>query len=339
MDVKAKAFDLKLKHPFGIARETRTVQRTFIVALSDGKHTGYGEATENAYYHVTIEKLEERWNEVRPFLEKIPFTEPSSLWEYTLEQTGDCRFLTAAIDEALWDLLGKRIGKKNIDIFFPRYGSLPVSSYTIGLDTLEVMQQKILENPWPVYKIKLGTAHDEDIIHALRQVTDSPFRVDANAAWSYGKARRMLPFLKEMGVELVEQPLPAAAYRDTERLKAISPLPLIADEACVTEADLEPALQAYHGINVKLTKAGGITPAVHMYRAARKKGALRMIGCMTESSVGISAAAQLLPFVKYADLDGALLLSGDIAKGVKVTSTGYEFPDMPGNGVELTVDL
>jgi len=336
---KARIFDLQLRNPFGISRETRTVQRTFIVALSDGMHTGYGEATENAYYKVTAEKLLEGWEELRHFLEKLPPVEPSSVWTEILKITGNCRFLTAAVDEALWDLYGKRKRVHTKNLLFPGHGPLPITSFTIGIDSPEIMQQKILENPWPVYKIKLGTDYDEEIVRALRQVTDRPFRVDANAAWSYEKARRMLPFLKEMGVELVEQPLPAAAYRDTERLKAVSPLPLIADEACVTEADLEPALQAYHGINVKLTKAGGITPALHMYRVARKKGVLRMIGCMTESTVGISAAAQLLPTVRYADLDGPLLITNDLAQGVKVLPDGYEFPETPGNGIVLTVSL
>ena len=335
MKVSAKTYALPLLHPFGIARETRTIQRTFIVALTYKGHTGYGEATENAYYEVTIEKLQTIWEDIRSYLENLSPIYPPSIWKTILKKTNNCRFLTAAIDEALWDLTGKLKGIRTIDLLFSRYQNFPVSSYTIGIDSIDVMQQKILENPWPVYKIKLGTIHDEEILQALRKVTDKPFRIDANAAWDYNKTKKLLPFLTKIGVELVEQPLPAGAYKDMERLKEISPLPFFADESCVTEKDLEKTFQSFHGINVKLTKAGGITPAFYMYQKAEKYHKLKMIGCMTESTVGISAAAQLLPAVDVADLDGPLLLAQDIAQGIRVQANGYFFPNIPGNGVKM----
>ncbi|NPA42609.1 MAG: dipeptide epimerase [Chlorobi bacterium] len=339
METRAAVFDLELARPFGIARETRSVQRTFIVSLSQDGFTGYGEATENAYYDVTVEKLKAGWEALRPYLKRTHLTRPEELWEELKKRTENFRFLMAAVDEAAWDLYGKMHGFRHIDRLFPGWNQVPVSSYTIGLDDIEVMKAKILEKPWPIYKIKLGTPHDEEIVRELRSVTDRPFRVDANAAWTYEKAKDLIPKLAELNVELVEQPLAADNYRDTARLKEISPLPLIADEACRTEEDLPRAFEAYHGINVKLTKAGGMTPAKEMWARAARAGRLRMVGCMTESSVGISAAAQFLPAVQYADLDGALLLKRDIARGVEITPRGARFPDRPGNGVELLVNL
>jgi len=335
MQAAAKIFELPLQHAFGISRETRTVQKTFIVRLTYNGIHGYGEATENKYYRITVGELTEQWENIRSEIEKWKPAPPSCLTKELLRLTGNNRFLMAAVDEALWDLYGKINRHKNVDYLFPGWKNLPVSSYTIGIDTVEKMKEKILEKPWPVYKIKLGTPHDLEIIRELRQVTDKPFRVDANAAWDFDKAKNIIPRLAELNVEFVEQPLPAAAYADTRRLKEISPLPLIADEACVTEADLEKAFDAYHGINVKLTKAGGMTVGLQMLEAARKAGKMRMIGCMTESSVGISAAAQLLPTVQFADLDGPLLIAKDIAEGVKVKSDGYVFPEIGGNGVRM----
>ncbi len=333
MQTRTGIFDLELRHTFGISRSSHKIQKTFIVALSQDGFTGYGEATENAYYRVSVEDLRDAFDDLRPFLENYNLSHPAFLWEEIKKHSGNFRFLMAAIDEAAWDLFGKMNGYAIVDYWQLDKHKVPVSTYTIGLDEVEIMKQKILEKPWPVYKIKLGTENDADIIRELRKVTNAPFRVDANAAWDFDKAKKIIPILKEAGVEFVEQPLPAGAYKDTERLKAVSPLPLIADESCKTEDDLEQAFRSFHGINVKLTKAGGMTPARNMLEAARKAGVKRMIGCMTESSVGISAAAQLLPMVHYADLDGPLLLKNDIARGVKITEKGAVFPEIPGNGV------
>ncbi len=339
METRAGIFSLQLTHTFGISRWSHDIQKTFVVSLSQDGKTGYGEATENAYYHVTTEDLKARWEDLKPFLENHNFSHPENLWKEIQKLSGNHRFLMAAIDEAAWDLYGKLNKIKTFQYWKLDLKNLPLSTYTIGLDKIETMQKKILEKPWPVYKIKLGTEHDEEIVRALREVTDSPFRVDANAAWDYEKAKRLIPVLKSLGVEVIEQPLPPEADKDTRRLKEISPLPLIADESCKTEADLPGAFENFHGINVKLTKAGGLTPGKKMLDWARKSGAKRMVGCMTESTIGISAAAQLLPLVHYADLDGALLIDNDLATGATITSYGAEFPEIFGNGVRLKVKL
>ncbi len=339
MDAAGFIYDLKLEHVFGISRESRSVQRTFIVALSSRGKTGYGEATENRYYNVFAEDLQSAFEDLVPFLRRYEMTHPAELWEEIRHRTGNFRFLMNAIDEAAWDLYGKLHGRQLTDLWQLPRTDLPVSSYTIGIDDIEVMQEKIREKPWPVYKIKLGTGNDEEIIRALREVTGKPFRVDANAAWTPEKTLRMAEMMKDLNVEFIEQPLPADAYADMRRIKDKLPLPVIADESCRTEADLEKCFDAFHGINVKLTKAGGLTPGKKMLEAALKSRKITMIGCMTESSVGISAAAQLLPLTRYADLDGPLLITNDPAEGVRVTDSGYVFPDEPGTGVRLKADL
>ncbi len=339
MELRTGIFSLRLKHPFGIARWTHSVQRTFIVALSFQGQTGYGEATENKYYDVTVEKLRDGARALEPFFRSYRFETPQKLWNDLLPRLDQFRFLLAALDEAAWDLYGKLKGRSTYALWHLDPRQVPVSSYTIGIDTIEKMQQKILEKPWPVYKIKLGTDHDKEIILALRQVTDAPFRIDANAAWTPGQALEMARFLADKNVEFIEQPLPAGAWSDMERIKDRSPLPFIADEACRTEKDLDKCLRAFHGINVKLTKAGGLTPGKFMLEAALKAGKLTMVGCMTESTVGISAAAQVAPLCRFADLDGPLLIENDLARGVEIVPDGIRYPQTPGNGVTLTVAL
>jgi len=339
MEIRTGIFSLELKHTFGISRWSHKVQRTFIVALSHEGQTGYGEATENKYYDVTVEQLEAGARDLEKFFRHYRFESPRQLWEDLLPRLDDFRFLMAAIDEAAWDLYGKLHGRATYEIWNLNPREVPVSSYTIGIDSIEIMQQKILEKPWPVYKIKLGTDHDKEIILALRQVTDAPFRVDANAAWTPEQALEMAHFLADKNVEFIEQPLPAGAWKDMERIVERSPLPFIADEACRTEKDLEKCLKTFHGINVKLTKAGGLTPGKRMLEAALKAGKLTMVGCMTESTVGISAGAQVAPLCRFADLDGPLLIKNDLARGVEIIPEGIRYPSVPGNGVTFTASL
>ncbi len=335
MEVRGRIFSLQLEHPFGIARWSHSVQPSLIVALSQDGHTGYGEATQNAYYDVTAGKLLDGLEKIKLFLENYRLEHPGKLWEQLRKHTGNFRFLMAAIDEAAWDLYGKMKGIRTFEHWGLNPQNLPVSSYTIGIDRIDVMRRKIREKPWPVYKIKLGTDHDEDIIAALRKETDAVFRIDANAAWTPEKTLRMARMMRDMNVEFIEQPLPAGAWKDMRRLRELSPLPLIADESCRTEADLENCRDAFHGINVKLTKAGGLTPGYRMLRWAREHRLLTMVGCMTESSVGISAAAQVAPLCRFADLDGPLLITNDPARGVEITPQGITYSQVAGNGVEM----
>ena len=189
---------------------------------------------------------------------------------------------------------------------------------------------------WPVYKIKLGTDRDLEIVRHLRRHTDAAFRVDANCGWSADETIRNSFELKKLGVEFIEQPLPADQWDAMRNVFAESALPVIADESCIVESDVERCAEFFHGINIKLMKCGGLTPARRMIQQARRLNLQVMVGCMTESTVGISAIAQLLPLLDYVDMDGALLLGADIATGVTLDQGRCVYPDTNGCGVTLT---
>ena len=190
--------------------------------------------------------------------------------------------------------------------------------------------------PWPIYKIKLGTADDVAIVRELRNHTDAIFRIDANCAWTAQETIFNAPLLKELGVEFLEQPLKADDWSGMEEVMHHSVLPVMADESCIVESDVEKCALHFSGINIKLTKCGGLTPALRMIKKGKDLGLKVMVGCMTESTVGISAIAQLLPQLDYVDMDGALLLKSDIATGVRIEPNGKViFPKLAGTGVQL----
>ncbi len=201
------------------------------------------------------------------------------------------------------------------------------------------MVAKLREVPdWPLYKIKLGTADDVAIVRELRRHTDAVFRVDANCGWTESETIANSHRLKELGVEFIEQPLPAEDRDGAKRVYQESALPIIADESCISERDVELCADRFHGVNIKLVKCGGLTPARRMIQHARELGLKVMVGCMTESSVGISAIAQLLPLLDYVDMDGAALLAEDIATGVTVERGVCKFAKENGTGVCLLRD-
>ena len=192
---------------------------------------------------------------------------------------------------------------------------------------------------WPIYKIKLGTPDDLAIVRELRRHTTAIFRVDANCAWTVEQTLAFAPELKALGVEFIEQPLPAGEWEGMRRVFAGCALPVMADESCLVEEDVPRCAGCFHGINIKLTKAVGLTPARRMIRRARELGLKVMTGCMTESTVGISAIAQLLPLLDYVDMDGAVLIAKDVASGVRVERGRAVFPAENGNGVRLLTDF
>jgi L-alanine-DL-glutamate epimerase-like enolase superfamily enzyme len=211
-----------------------------------------------------------------------------------------------------------------------------MSDYTLGIDTPEKMVEKLKEMPdWPVYKIKLGTADDLGIIRELRRHTDAVFRVDANCGWTAEQTIEFAPVLKQMNVEFIEQPLPPEDIEGARRAYEKSALPLIADENCIIEQDVDRCAGRFHGINIKLVKCGGLATARRMVTRARELGLQVMAGCMTESTVGISALAQLLPLLDYVDMDGAVLLAKDIATGVRLDHGRCIYPQVNGTGAQL----
>lgn len=335
MKLLLKKYTLHLKHTFRISREAHDTQDTLIVGLSFKGKTGYGEATANPYYNVTVESMKAEIESIKNKIENFDFSTPEVLHAFLVAQ-GLSNFAICALDLAAHDLYGKLLGKPLYEIWGTHMDHYPITNYTIGLAPIDEMIAKMKETPWPIYKIKLGTDDDVAIVRELRKHTDATFRIDANCAWSAQETIHNAPLLKDLGVEFLEQPLKADNWEGMEQVIHQSVLPVISDESCIVETDVEKCGLHFSGINIKLTKCGGLTPALRMIQKAKELGLKAMVGCMTESTVGISAIAQLLPQLDYVDMDGAMLLKEDIAQGVSITSDGkVKFPPSGGSGITL----
>lgn len=331
--------DLRLNHTFTIAHDSRDVQPSLIVELRDGPHRGFGEATATRYYGITVAGMEAALEALRELIEAHPLSDPEQFWADMHPHLAQHPFALCALDQAAWDLWAKRQGQPLYKLWNLDPANSPLTDYTIGLATPQRMVEKMQERPWPLYKIKLGRP-DEDIelVKALRGHTDALFRVDANCGWSAPEAIAKSEQLRALGVEFIEQPLPADDWTGAKLVYEQSALPVIADESCIVEADVARCAGYFHGVNIKLTKCGGLTPARRMIAHARELKLKVMVGCMTESSVGISAIAQLLPLLDYADLDGAMLIANDPATGVTFDFGKVVYAAENGTGVTLTYD-
>lgn len=335
MNLSYQVFDLPLKHTFTIAHQSRDIQDTLIVKLEENGIYGLGESTTNPFYGITIENMSVCLEEIRPIVEKVNWESPEQLWELGREIFKNNPFAQCALDMAAWDLFTKKQGKKLYEYLGLDPTYIPTTNFTIGIDSVEKMVAKMKEVDWPIYKIKLGTNNDLAIVRELRRHTDSVFRIDANCAWTADQAIRNSEELAKLGVEFMEQPL---GKDDLEGMKEVfkhSKLPVMADESCIVESDVKKCHGLFHAINVKLVKAGGITPGLRMIQEAKSLGMKTMVGCMTESSVGITAIAHIAPLLDYVDMDGAMLLAKDPAKGVTITPEKVSFPVGPGIGAEL----
>jgi L-Ala-D/L-Glu epimerase len=335
MKIRYWSYNLPFVYPFTISRGTKTHQPTLIVELDHMGIKGYGEAPAIPYYNVTVDKMIQDIEAKKQFIEKYAFTEPERYWHYLHHLLPQSNFVVCALDIAAWDLYGKIRNQPLYELWGHDVDKSPLTDYTIGIDTLGNMLKKIDDNPWPIYKIKLGTPEDIRIIKAIRERTNSHIRVDANAGWTLADAQKLIIQLKEMDVELIEQPLAAKDWQFMKTLFNESQVPLIADESCTTENEVEKCRDYFHGINIKLTKCGGITPAIRMIKNARTLGLQVMIGCMNETTVGTAAIAHLIPAVDYADADGPLLLASDIATGLTYHNGRLTVTDRPGLGIEF----
>lgn len=328
-------FNLPFEFPFTISRGTKTHQPTLIVELDHMGIKGYGEAPAISYYNIPVEKMIADLELKKNFIEKFSFTDPERYWHYLHHLIPQNNFLVCALDIAAWDIYGKIRRQPLYKMWDLDPSKAPVTDYTIGIDTIEKMAEKMKKKPWPIYKIKLGTEEDIAIVKALRSHTDAVLRVDANSGWTLEEALEKIPQLAELGVELVEQPLAKDNWEGMKILFEKSVLPLMADEACVYESDVEKCHGHFHGINIKLTKCSGITPARRMIEKARRLNMKVMIGCMNESTVGSAAMAHLAPLVDYIDMDGPLLLSEDVATGISYDNGKINIPEGPGLGIEF----
>ncbi len=336
LQLRHYSFNLPFEYPFTIAKGTKTHQPTLITSLGLGNFRGHGEATAIAYYNVTVEGMVQVLEEKKGMIERYALTDPGRFWHFLHHLIPGQHFLTAALDIAGWDLFAQMRRQPLYQLLGITWENPPVTDYTIGMDTADAMVAKLKAHPWPVYKIKCGNTGDIDKLRALREHTESPFRVDANESWTFDEAKRLLPELKELGVTLVEQPLPRGAHEEMMELKAISPILLYADESCRTEDEVKKCAEAFHGINIKLAKCGGITPALRMIREARSLGLNVMMGSMIESTVGAAAIAHMLPLLDEADADGPLLLKEDLAEGLQYENGIIKLSGRPGLGIRFT---
>lgn len=335
MKVKSHIFNLKSNYPFRITHGVRTETLTYIVEIQDGELSGYGEATPVPYYGITPEAMDDLLNEHRQSIENFEWSHPEEYWNFLNPLIGHNHFLQCALDIAAYDLWAKKQEKTVYQMLGLSLNRIPFSNYTIGIDEIPKMIEKMKEFDFPIYKIKLGTEQDIEIVEALRKETNAIFRVDANTAWTVDQTIEFSKKMKNLGVEFIEQPLKSGEYEAMKEVMKHTALPIIADESCITEEDVQKCIGNFSGINIKLAKCGGITPGLRMIKEARKHNMSVMMGCMTESSIGISAIAQLLPLLDYVDMDGTMLIANDPADGVYLDKGKAIFPERPGIGAFL----
>jgi len=331
-----KVKDLKLTYTWTIARESSDVKHNVFVQMTQDGITGIGEAAPNIRYNETAESTIEVIENAKPLVEK------TDLWNfvdlgYAIREIGQEQTAAkCALDIAILDWMTKSLGVPLYKYFGLNKTKTPLTSYSIGIDSIEMIQKKINEaEEYPVLKIKLGLDNDEEIMKAVREVTDKVVRVDANEGWKdKHEALEKTNWLEKIGVEFVEQPMPADMIDETRWLRDQANIPIIADEAVKSAADIPKLATAYDGINIKLMKSAGIQEAMRMIWMARSLGMKVMLGCMVESSCAIAAGAHISPLVDYADLDGNLLLANDPFKSVVVEKGRMILSDKPGLGLE-----
>ena len=323
------------KFEFKIARSAESYYDVVILELSDGEVTGFGEAAPSRRYENGPEAILEMLSSKNDQILDIHVDDAESRQEQLEIMFPESYSLQAALDTAFWDLYGQRQGTPLWKMFGATQ-DLVTSSYTIGISDLSIIPEKIEEAaPYPILKIKLGTDYDHDIIRAIRAETDKVLRVDVNEGWkTVDQAKRGAEWLAEENVEFLEQPMPSNQLDDIAELREFSPLPLVADENSVRPEDLPGLVGAYDGINIKLMKCGGLTNARRMIELSQKHNFDIMMGCMVETSIGISAMSQLGSFARWLDLDGNVLLAADPFGGVGNQAGEIILLDKPGLGIE-----
>lgn len=335
MKLKFYPYTLELKHVFTVATATRRTTPVMIVEIEYDGIVGYGEASMPPY-------LGESHQTASEFLSKVDlqqFNDPFRLEEilsYVDSIAPGNPAAKASIDIALHDLVGKLVGQPWYKIWGLNPEKTPYTSFTIGIDKPDVVKQKVKEaEQYKILKVKLGLDNDKEMIETIRSVTDKPIRCDVNQGWKDKEhALRMIEWLTTKGVEFIEQPMPKDWYDEHAWLKERSPIPIIADECVQRLQDIRKAYGAYDGINIKLMKSTGMREAYKMILLARALDMKVMLGCMTETSCAISAAAQLSPLVDWADLDGAELISNDLFEGTKIIDGKVTLTDLPGIGIK-----
>jgi len=330
----AEVLNLRTRHPFIIARGGQSDYRTIWVRLTDHDGVeGWGEAAPARIYGETTETVLAALQAYGEHLPEDAFAieDIERRWETALRLNPSAR---GALSAALHDLVGKKLGVPVYGLWGLDAARAPRSTFTIGIDTAEKLRQKVLEaEQYPILKVKLGSDHDLEILQTIRGLTDKELRVDANTGWTVKQAIRMLPVLEEFGVTVLEQPLPAGDLEGLASVTRASRIPVIADESCLTAADIPPLVGKVDGINIKLAKCGSLREALRMIAIARAHHMMVMVGCMIESSIAITAAAHFTPLVDIVDLDGAALLASDPFAGATIDGGQVRLPTAPGLGL------
>ena len=329
-------YELQLRHTFTVSSYSRKTTPGVQVCIEYEGVTGYGEASMPPYLGQSVETVTAFLSKVNLEQFKDPFQMETILAYIDSLSPGDGA-AKAAIDIALHDLTGKLIGLPWWRIWGLDAAKAPDTTFTIGIDTPEVVREKTREcaDRFNILKVKVGLDNDKEMISTIREITDLPLAVDANQGWKdKEKALDEIFWLYENGVVMVEQPMAKERMDDNAWITERSPIPVFADEAIQRLADIPSIKGAYHGINIKLMKCTGMREAWKMVNYARAEGMKVMVGCMTETSCAVSAAAQLSPAVDFADLDGNLLITNDLYKGMEVVNGRVTLSDLPGIGVQ-----
>jgi len=334
-ELRTQVLRLRLRHTWTTTMSSSEYRDTVELRYTRDGTTGVGEGAPIVRYDENALGAQKALESVRELVEAADPWRLETLLAEAFAHLEHQYAARAALDVALYDWIGKRLGVPVYRLLGLDPGQAPITTFSIGIDTPEITKQKVREaEAFPVLKIKVGLDTDEATVDAVRSVTGKPLRVDANEGWKDKEtALRKIEWLASRGVELVEQPMPAAMLEETAWVRERAQVPIFADEACLRASFIPKLVGAYDGVNVKLDKAGGIREAQRMIHVARACGLQVMLGCMVSSSASTTAAAQLSPLVDYADLDGNLLVSNDPWIGVEVRQGRLILPDRPGLGL------
>jgi L-alanine-DL-glutamate epimerase-like enolase superfamily enzyme len=333
--IETERIRLKLRHTWTTVMSSSDYRDNIYCRFTAGGVTGIGEGAPIVRYHEDAESARKAIESVRGLLEEGDPRAFSKLLSTAFQKINGEYAAKAAMDIALMDWMGQKLGVPLYRYFGLDARDAPVTTFSIGIDTPEITRQKTREAAeYPVLKIKVGLDTDEQTLEAVRSVTKKPLRVDANEGWkSKEEAVRKINWLEKQGVEFIEQPLPASMIEEQRWVRSRVHMPVFADEACLRASDIPKLAEAFDGVNVKLDKAGGMLEAWRMIQIAKSLGMKTMLGCMISSSVSVTPAAHLSPLVDYADLDGNLLIANDPYRGVRVEKGKLILPERTGLGL------
>lgn len=341
MKLRVIRVDLPLKHVFTTSRSSVSIVRTIIVELEQDGLRGHGEVHEDPYYGIDVEGMTKLIEQCHELLPRYALADPIAFWNHLDPILGKNKFAQSAVDCAACDLWGKMKNKPLWKIWGLSRENVPISSYNVGIDSVERIMEQMADNfDWPAYRVKIGDRGDMDMLRAIRQRTNAPFRLDVNGAWNVDTAMRHIEIFKGLNVELIEQPL---APDDDEGMTKLRKemkkkgytVPLFADESWRTPDDLDRLVKQFDGVNIKLAKCGGLTPARQLVAKAKYLGYQLLAANSVESTVGMSAIAQLASQFDYLGVDGPVQIDKRIGNGVRVDKGRLIFPDENGTSVRV----